>query len=56
MSFSRVITYIRSTMTRKRLHDLALLLIEREKSKELLKNPDKILNVFACDKSRRLNF
>jgi len=41
-------------MTGKRLYNLALLTIEKEKSEELLKNPAKILNEFTSDKSRRL--
>ncbi|XP_060845787.1 zinc finger MYM-type protein 1-like [Rhopalosiphum padi] len=43
----RIKTYNRSTMTGKRLHNLALLSIEREKSEELIQNPDEILNEFA---------
>jgi hypothetical protein len=43
-------------MTGKRLHNLALLSIEREKSEELIQNPDEILNEFASNKLRRLNF
>ncbi|KAL4107988.1 hypothetical protein QTP88_018253 [Uroleucon formosanum] len=52
----RIKTYNRSTMTGKRLHNLALLSIEREKSEELIQNPDEILNEFASNKLRRLNF
>lgn len=52
----RIKTYNRSTMTGKQLHNLVLLSIEKETSEELMKNPDKILNEFACDKSRRLYF
>jgi len=52
----RIKTYNRSTMTGKRLHNLALLSIERKKSEELLQNPDEILNEFASNKLRRLNF
>ncbi|XP_026816205.1 zinc finger MYM-type protein 1-like [Rhopalosiphum maidis] len=52
----RIKTYNRSTMTGKRLHNLALLSIKREKSEELIQNPDEILNEFASNKLRRLNF
>lgn len=52
----RIKTYNRSTMTGKRLHNLALLSIEREKSEEIITNPEEILNELACDKSRRLYF
>lgn len=52
----RIKTYNRSTMTGKRLHNLALLSIEREKSEELIQNPGEILNEFASNKLRRLNF
>jgi hypothetical protein len=55
-TMKRIKTYNRSTMTGKRLHNLALLSIEKEKSEELMKNPDEILNEFSCDKSRRLHF
>lgn len=43
-------------MIGKRSHNLALLSIEKEKREELMRNPEKILNEFACDKSRRLHF
>ncbi|CAI6376914.1 unnamed protein product [Macrosiphum euphorbiae] len=52
----KIKTYNRSTMTGKRLHILALLSIEREKSEELIQNPDEILNAFASNKLRWLNF
>jgi len=42
-------------MSGKRLYNLALLSIEREKSEELIQNPDEILNEFASDKLRKLN-
>lgn len=41
----------RSTMTGKRLHNLAPISVEKEKNEEFMKNPDEILNEFAsCDK------
>ena len=52
----RIKTYNRSTMTGKCLHNPALLSIEREKSENLINNPDEILNEFASDKLRRLTF
>jgi len=52
----KIKTYNSSTMTEKHLHDLVLLSIERKKSKELLKNPDGILDESACNKPRRLHF
>ncbi|XP_026806322.1 uncharacterized protein LOC113549289 [Rhopalosiphum maidis] len=52
----RIKTYNRSTMAGKRLYNLALLSIEREKSEALIQNPYEILNEFASDKLRRLNF
>lgn len=45
MSFStirRIKTYNRSTMARKRLHNLDLLSIEREKNEVSITNPEKI--------------
>lgn len=51
----RIKTFNRSTMTGERLHNLALLSIEK-KSEELIINPEEILNKFALDKSRRLHF
>jgi len=47
--------YDKSTMTRNHLHNLALLSTEREKSEELILNPEEILNELALHKSRTLN-
>lgn len=55
LTMKRIKIYTRSNMTGKRLHKLALLSIEKEKSKELMKNTDKILNKLACDELN-LNF
>jgi len=52
----RIKSYNRSTMTGKRLHNLALLSTENEKNEELIQNSDEILNEIASDKLRRLNF
>lgn len=55
-TMKRIKTYNKSTMTGKRLHNFALLSLEKEKSDELMKNLDEIVNEFACDKLRRLYF
>jgi len=43
----RVKPYNSSTMTGNHLHNLAISSIEREKSEELILNPEEFLNEFA---------
>jgi len=52
----RIKTYLRTSMTTMRLHNLALISIEREFSSELLKDPTKIIDEFAKMKNRRIQF
>ena len=51
----RVKTYLRSTMSQKRLNNLCLLSIEREMTDSVLCNLSPIVDKFAQQKSRRLN-
>ncbi|XP_022174917.1 zinc finger MYM-type protein 1-like [Myzus persicae] len=52
----RIKIYLRTSMTTTRLHNLALISIEREFSSELLKDPTKIIDEFAKMKNRRIQF
>jgi len=50
----RIKTYLRTSMINTRLHNLALISIEREFSSELLKDPTKMIDGFAKIKNRRI--
>ncbi|KAF0725460.1 zinc finger MYM-type protein 1-like, partial [Aphis craccivora] len=52
----RIKTYLRSTMTSERLHNTAILSIERELSGQLIQDPTSVIDEFATSKNRRLSF
>ena len=53
-TMKRVKTYLRSTMTDKRLNNLCLLAMEREMSNDLLSDPTSVIDKFALLGNRRL--
>jgi len=52
----RIKTYLRSTMTSERLHNSAILSIERELSGQLIQVPTSVIDEFTTSKNRRLSF
>ncbi|VVC24726.1 Ribonuclease H-like domain,HAT, C-terminal dimerisation domain [Cinara cedri] len=52
----RIKTYLRTSMSTARLHNLSLISIEGEFSFELIEDPTKIVDEFAKLKNRRLQF
>jgi len=52
----KIKTYLRTSMTTIRLHNLALISIEREFTSELLEDPTKIISEFAKIKNRKFQF
>lgn len=48
----RIKTYLRSKMTSERLHNSAILSIERELSGQLIQDPTSVIDEFATSKNR----
>jgi hypothetical protein len=55
-TMKRIKTYLRTSMSTTRLHNLVLISIERELSFELIQDSTKIVDEFAKLKNRRLQF
>lgn len=55
-AMGRIKTYLRSTMTTERLHNTAILSIERELSSPLINDPNPVIDEFAKIKNRRISF
>lgn len=55
-AMGRIKTYLRSTMTTERLHNTAILSIERELSSPLINDPNPVIDEFAKTKNRRITF
>lgn len=55
-AMGRIKTYLRSTMTTERLHNTAILSIERELSSPLINDPNPVIDEFAKTKNKQIFF